>query len=303
MKIRVSLLLLGLLAGVPVYSRTGTATQDSKLELFTGADLLYRNITFRKRMYEVSVSLSPAVKWHPGPGWTVQTQCLVPLYNEYGDYYGRVRFNTANVSKEFRLGGSNCVKLSSGLFTNQRFGVDAKWEWAVAQWMALELQAGLTGYYEQRGMDWDFSPMRRITGQGQIKFYSDRWQSELRLVAGRYIFEDYAFRVEWLRHFNNFVTFGAALQRTKGHSIQRGDSDTYYINGLGKIIFMLPCQGKPGAKVRSRLASNWRVTYNSEADASAARLYQTDCEENERQGNFEFSTWGFGRNVGSTKQF
>lgn len=41
------------------------AVKKSKVEVFLGAELHYRDIYFNK-MYEVLVNLSPGVKWHLG---------------------------------------------------------------------------------------------------------------------------------------------------------------------------------------------------------------------------------------------
>lgn len=280
-------------SGQPVETRPLEFQERPKgqVELFAGADLLYRNIVCRDLMFDLVLSLTPAVKWHPGKDWIFSVQGVIPVVNRnYGEAYSYVRLGATNVSKEFAF-GRHCVKLTGGLFTQDRFGFDAKWEWAATDWFAIEAQAGLTGRSQMLDT-WAFSPVRRVTGILQAKFYLEKWQTEFRLVGGRYIYEDYGVSLQWIKHFNNWLSISAIVQWGNVYGTQDSSQDSH-LAGKACIVMMLPWQGQKSKKFKVRPASNFRLTYDTNADAVAIKMYATDPEENERTGNFANSRWGF----------
>lgn len=72
------------------------------------------------------MNLTPGVKWNMGRQWQVAAQVLLPVYNDYGGYYKRVRLNMAVLSKEWYIGEKLFLKGSGGLFSQERYGLDAK---------------------------------------------------------------------------------------------------------------------------------------------------------------------------------
>ena len=69
-----------------------------------------------------------------------------------------------------------------------------------------------------------------------------------------------------------------------------------------KVVMMIPPYKRSNRRVRFRPASNFRLTYNQEADAYAGKMYTTDPEENEREGWFDRSRSDWGAN-GMTPDF
>lgn len=101
-------------------------SSQPKVELFAGAELHYRDI-FYNRMYDVLVNLTPGVKWNMGNQWQLAGQAIVPVYNDYGDRYKKVRLNMAVLSKEWDWNSKQFLKVSGGLFGMERYGLDVKW--------------------------------------------------------------------------------------------------------------------------------------------------------------------------------
>jgi hypothetical protein len=271
--------LLAWLAWLPLWAQAEAGT----VEIFAGADLNYRNIYYNNRLYDLLIYLTPAVKWHPGNHWTVAAQALVPVMNDYGDYYRRVRLNLASVSKEVYFGRQG-VKVSAGLFTKERYGVDVKWFCPVTDWLALNAQVGYTGYCSMAN-GWTCSQMDMLTAQAGARVYLTRTNTEFRLTGGRYVYEDWGVTGECMRHFRH-CTVGVYAQY----------SDWGKENGGFKVVMMLPPYRRSHAKVRLRTASNFRLTYNIQADPYAHYLYRTDPEENEREGDFDRSAMPWGSN-------
>ncbi len=251
-----------------------------RLDFFMGVDFNYRRLFYNDRLYDLLIHLTPGMKFQFGDGWQIAAQALVPVVNQYGDFYSKLRPGVCSMSKEFLFNDIHSLKFSAGLFSAGRYGIDAKWLWPVCNWFALEAQLGFTGFHSLE-QDWEFSKMDRLSGNLKARFYIEKAASEIRLSAGRYAYADYGGRMEFLTNFN-FTTVGLFAQYGNGSQWGAG----------AKVIFMLPWQdGAGGKKVRFRPASNFRLTYDVKVNSYALRNYMTDPEENERTGNFSKSKW------------
>jgi len=252
-----------------------TNSNSSAIELFMGADLNYRDNSWDK-VYDVLLNLTPGVKWNAGQGWRVSAQALIPVYNSYGSYYSRVRLNVANVSKEFNWGKFN-LKPTVGLFTRERYGIDVKSMYHMKDWLSFECQLGYTGFCSMAD-GWKCSHLSRICAVGGANFYIRDWQSQVRLRAGRFLYEDFGVTCDIMRHFKHCSV-----------GLYGKYSDSYEnINGGFKVVMMIPpYHYKKARKVRFRPQSNFRLTYNLRGDAFGVKMYDTDPEENERNGWFD----------------
>lgn len=267
--------------GIPAFSQTQLTP---KLEIFAGAEFHYRDIFYNK-MYEIVVNLAPGVKWHIGNQWQLAGQAIIPVYNDYGDYYKKVRLNMAVLSKEWDWKGRQFLKVSGGLFGRERYGIDAQWMYPVNSWLALDAQIGLTGFCSM-AVDWECSKMERVTGQAGVNIYINKVNTEFRLHGGRYIYEDYGMTAEAMRHFKH-CTVGLYAQY----------SDQWKETGGFKVVMMIPPYKRKVHKVMVRPASNFRLTYDIQGLPYAVKMYATDPEENEREGHFDRNRlqWGVNR--------
>lgn len=277
--------LLGLLCmGAANRAAGQEAARDRYVDLFCGAELNYRDINY-ERVYDVLINLTPGVKWHMGRGWTMAGQVYVPVYNDYGGYYKRVRLNVATLSKEWHLSKRLFVKGSGGLFSRERYGIDVKAMYIVTDWLALRAQTGLTGFCSM-ATGWQASTPGRWTGTVEADWYLNRWNTEFRLRGGRYIYKDNGVVVEAMRHFTH-CTVGVFGEY----------SDQWKTNAGFKVVMMIPPYRRKRKKVNVRPASNFRLTNNFGAEMYALRMYNTDPEENEREGWFDRQAveWGVNR--------
>ena len=267
--------------GIPAFSQTQLTP---KLEIFAGAEFHYRDIFYNK-MYEIVVNLAPGVKWHIGNQWQLAGQAIIPVYNDYGDYYKKVRLNMAVLSKEWDWKGRQFLKVSGGLFGRERYGIDAQWMYPVNSWLALDAQIGLTGFCSM-AVDWECSKMERVTGQAGVNIYINKVNTEFRLHGGRYIYEDYGMTAEAMRHFKH-CTVGLYAQY----------SDQWKETGGFKVVMMIPPYKRKVHKVMVRPASNFRLTYDIQGLPYAVKMYTTDPEENQREGHFDRNRlqWGVNR--------
>lgn len=255
----------------------------NKIDLFVGADLHYRDIFYGK-IYEVLLNLTPGIKWEMGRHWQLAGQAVVPLYNDYGDRYRKIRLNMAALSKEWAWNRKQFLKISGGLFGQERYGVDVKWMFPVNGWLAFNAQVGWTGFCSMAA-GWEASKMERWTGWGGARVYLNKVNTEIRIEAGRYVYTDYGGTVEVMRHFRH-CTVGMFVQY----------SSVGKENGGFKVIMMIPPYHRKKRKITVRPASNFRLTYNEEADPFSVRTYITDPEENEREGSFDRERLKWGAN-------
>lgn len=253
------------------------------VDIFMGVDFNYRDIWLNdNRVFDLLVNLTPGVKWRLPHRWEIAARVTVPVVNQYGDYYKYVRLSLASVSKQFAVAGRWKIKLSGGLFGLQRYGFDWKNMVVINRWLAFTAQMGITGHCHMGG-GWTASPMKRITGLAGPEVYLRRWDTQLSLRGGRYVYTDYGVEFEGFRHFRHVSVGAYASYSNKGKE-----------NAGFKVIVMLPPYRRSYRKVNFRPASNFRLTYSAEADTYANLNYITEPEQNERTGWFDrdLIPWG-----------
>lgn len=267
-----------LLGSLPILAQYRAGTVD----IFMGADLNYRDIYYNGRVFDLLINLTPGVKWHPGHRWEVAAQAYIPIVNQYGRDYKYVRLSNASVSKQMAFGNRFKMKLSGGFFNLDSYGLDFKGMYIINKWLAVTGQAGLVGL-------WTMAPDCRMGSMNEFVFqlgpevYLNRYNTDLWIRAGRYLYGDYGFRAEGFRHFKH-VSVGLYAKY----------SDKLKEDIGFKVIIMLPPYKRTARKVNIRPASNFRLTYSTNAHRYANKMYATDPEENERSGWFDHDLlpWG-----------
>lgn len=125
--------------------------------------------------------------------------------------------------------------------------------------------------------------MGRVTGQIGPDVYLHRWNTEISVLGGRYVYGDYGVQGECFRHFKHVSVgvFGSYSDKAKE-------------NGGFKVVVMLPPYKRMRRRINIRPASNFRQVYNIESDDYGMHRYATDPEENERTGWFDrdLLPWG-----------
>lgn len=275
---RLAVIIAVLMAGMRLSAQDRAGTVD----IFMGATFDYRDIWYNNRVYDVLLNLTPGVKWNMGHRWEMAAQALVPVVNQYGDRYKKIRLNMAVLSKQLAVGTFWKMKVSGGWFSGERYGIDWKNMFIVTPWLAMTAQAGLTGHCSMAA-GWEASTMKRWTAQIGPEVYLHRWNTQITVRGGRYLYGDYGVVGEGYRHFRH-VSVGVYASYS-----DKGKEDAGF-----KIIMMLPPYRRSARKVNIRPASNFRLTYSVEANSYANRIYFTDPEQNEREGWFDrdLLPWG-----------
>mgnify|MGYP006873012800 CR=1 FL=1 len=286
------------------------------MEVFTGAELSYADVNYI-RLYNTLVNLTPGMKLHLGRDWMIGAQVTLPVVNDgYPAADNIVRVTNASVAKQLHFGRQH-LKLSGGLFCRDRYGLDLRWMMPVTPWLMLQAQLGYTGAYRLAGAEsseWysvrvrdpkdgsgysydnvevvtkstDFGSLDLFTAVAGANVWLSEWNTEGRLSGGRYMNKDYGVQLELYRHFPH-VSVGGYLQ------YHEKSSDRYarHTSGGFKVIMLLPDWKYRYEKFTARLASNFRLTYNAQADDYTMMMYTTDPEENERHYPVRVA-WGTG---------
>ena len=130
---------------------------------------------------------------------------------------------------------------------------------------------------------WFISPPSRFVWNAGGDIYLSRWNAQLRAVAGRYVNLVFGCEVEAMRHFNH----------TSASLYGRWSNDTGFDGGF-RFVAMLPPYRRKHRAVNFRPASNFRISYSIMYHQYSNRMYNTDPEENERDGWFsrDLLQWG-----------
>ena len=284
-----------------VFLVTGKTCAQSKpvVELFGGSELSYADVNFL-RLYNLLVNLTPSAKVHLGNEWEANVQTYLPILNEgYPRRDDMFRLNMANISKVLRFEDSHqYFKFTAGLFGNQRWGGDIRWMYPINSWLMVHGRAGLTNYWAlgadlEGNSESDFTTTKwNLTGTLGLSVWLKAWNTELRAVGGRYLNKNHGAEGEVIRHFKHCSVslFAQLHEATKSQYVRSRYSQT---TGFRIIIMFPQPSNKKNNAVVFRPASNFRLTYNAQADGVSMQKYNTDPEENERTYPIRIP-WGMG---------
>ena len=267
-------------------------------EFFCGAELSYADVNY-SRLYNVLINLTPGAKVRLGRDWEFDAQIFLPFINDgYADRYNMIRLNMANISKVLRFErAKQYFKLTAGLFGKERYGGDLRWMYPINSWLMLNARFGLTDYWAL-GFDWhsqsesqfnhhDFT----VTGLFGVSVWLNPWATELRATGGRYMNKDYGMEGEVIRHFKHCSVSAYIQYHERTPNIHYNGTHRY--GGGFRVVMMIPPYKKEKRDVLFRPASNFRLTYNAQADGYSMHKYNTDPEENERVYPIDIP-WGTG---------
>lgn len=271
-------------------------SERSTLEIFSGAEIHLRDIYF-DQVFHCMIQLSPALRWNAGRGWKVAAQAKITIANTgFGKNEWLPRLGVATVSKEFSWDKFD-MKLSGGFFSHERYGLDFKAKYNPTEWVSLEGQVGYTGMVSMVN-GWKASKLSRLTAIGGVDFYIRKWQTQIRVRGGQWLYGDAGCVGEVYRHFNH-CSIGLYGQYSNYNSSQwegiwvgtpgndtRTNNASNISGGFRVIIMIPPYHWSKKKTVRFRPATNFRFNYLLR-NANSCANYETDPEENERIGWFD----------------
>lgn len=268
---------LSFLSGQPKAKAQDTAPG---IDFFSGLNFSFRDMNFYNQ-YDYLLQITPGFKWNMGHHWQLAGQVVIPVINHYGDFYKYVQINALNISKEFRI-RDLYLKATAGAFNQNRYGLDLKAFLPLCDWFAFEGRAGYVGVVVLKPI-WLLGSMNTFVWTAGGDIYLSQWNTQLRGVIGKYLFRDYGFEVEAMRHFNHTTV-----------SIYGQWNDTQGFDAGFRFVVALPPYHRTHRAVNFRPASNYRMSYAVMYHQITNSYYRTDPEENERDGWFsrDLLHWG-----------
>ena len=159
------------------------AGNDKGVDIFCGADLNYKKVNF-SRLYDILLYLTPGAKWYMGNEWQLAVQAGIPIVNDgYDDKYKYVALKNLTLSKQFHFNDYQHVKLSGGLFSRHRYGIDMKWMGIATDWLAFTAQGGFVGKYSA-SYTWGFDHVNTLTFLFGVRTYLRPWNTEFNFSGG-----------------------------------------------------------------------------------------------------------------------
>ena len=192
-----------------------------------------------------------------------------------------------SLSKQLHVGSNQHFKVSAGFFSNGRYGLDVRWMYPITSWLMVQARGGYTGHWQMVG-DATIDKPDKLLATAGVNVYLRKWNTEARVIGGRYLNDDWGFEGDIFRHFRH-TSVGLFARRHNPRTTYT--SKSHKLSGGFKIVIMLPPYKKSDKKFRVRPLNNFHTSYIAQSDEYSMVNYRTDPEENERTNAIDVE-WG-----------
>ena len=217
----------------------------------------------------LDLGVAPALAVNLWEGMSVTAQVVVPFVEETDLRYGGVRPGIIAASQEVRLPLSTFARVSAGLFTRERYGLDVTTTTYVAGGRAaLTLRAGQTGFAALDGGTWLYSSPSVTTYSARVDgILLPQYGLGAGVTVGRYLSEEPGVRADLYRSFGE-ATVGVFALTSEGNP-----------NVGGRLVLPLPVRRHPRpGRVRARLADSVELEYRYRRVPGEAPDYDVSVE-------------------------
>ncbi len=236
-----------------------------KVDLVIYPEFFFRNIRYSV-MYEVLLNLCPTIEVSLWKGMKFTGQVVLPVINEYGDLYEKVRPGMVTLSQSFRLPCRTNVTASVGFFSDFRHGMSVYAEHYLPRnaWGQFWLDARVDWTKPGRFDGWTYKHGEgtMVTGYAGVNYYWKPHNVQLSLRGHRFLLGEYGVRLEAIRHFR-IISIGLY-----GSKIQK--KPMYAHHGFnGGFLFALnfpPRKSKRHGFIPRVEAGNMALRYNAGGD-------------------------------------
>ena len=201
------------------------------------------------------------------PGARVTAQVLVPFVERADEETQGIRPGIVAGHQEWRLPFASFARVSAGLFTRDRYGVDLTTTTYLANGRAaVTLRAGRTGFARLTDGTWQYSALDLTTASAQVSaVIAPTYGLSTGVTAGRFLSGEAGVRVDLSRTFGE--TDVSVFGLTSGGEPNVG----------GRISIPLPVRrhARPG-RVRARLADAFEAEYRYRRVPGEAPSYDVD---------------------------
>ncbi len=172
-----------------------------KVDVVVYPDLSMQNLVITQ-VYTVLFNLDPTIEVSLWKGGKVNAQVIIPIYNDFGPSYGKIRQGYIGLTQQVRLPGNVFLTAAVGTFTNSRWGGDlSAVHYFKDERFSVEGRIGYTGRSRFVNWRWKVSPLKRLTWTLGGGFYWPRYNTQLKLKVEQYLLGEKGVRFEMTRNF------------------------------------------------------------------------------------------------------
>ena len=179
--------------------------------------------------FRFKLGLKPVFKTSFYKGQLFTAGFYIPLVDhKYIDKFNYFRLGLLDYSQVFRLYNGLFIKFSTGLFTQQRYGFNTEIiKYLFNGRLSLKADMAYTGYlaYLQKDVEGiNFTTYSKPTVEiGEIKYFQyfgeiacriPKYDLLLNIGYGKYLYHNFAWKVDILRNFNEYI-FGFVAYKSK----------------------------------------------------------------------------------------
>ena len=216
-------------------------------------------------------------------GLSIYTGISFPLINQITDQPLNIRPAPTYLSQFINLGKYHYATWSAGLFYRDRFGFDIQYQKAhPASKISYGLDLNYTGfYYWYPNRTFRYTPFKDFSALFNTSWRWEKFNSQIRLTAGRFLYKDTGARLEFVRQFKkaNIGFFG--ISSTNGSTV-----------GLHLSFAIPPGKILENKYARLRTTEEFAWDYYYSTGYFIGERFRTNFRLDERLALYHRNYWG-----------
>lgn len=247
-----------------------------KVDILVYPSFSFQNMDLTK-VYQVMLSLNPAIEVSFWPGMKLTGQIILPLivdtqgYAAYSPLHKKVRPGFITLSQRFRLPLNIKGKATVGCFNQDQYGLDLQlFRPFKDERFSVEAQVGYTGWGYWDGFSLKYNDQYQWTWSLGGNFFWPRYDVQFSLKAQQYLLGERGIRFDMVRHFK-YASVGFYAMKAKE------------VNSNGGFLFQvaLPPYKQKRHKYIPRVSSsmNMGIMYNAGNERVYYRQYRVETSD------------------------
>lgn len=191
-----------------------------KVDILVYPSFSFQNMDLTK-VYQVMLSLNPAIEVSFWPGMKLTGQVILPLivdtkgYAAYSPLYKKVRPGFITLAQRFRLPFNIKGKATIGYFNQDQYGLDLQlFRPFKDERFSVEGRLGYTGWGYWDGFSLKYNDQYQWTWSVGANFFWPRYDVQFSLKAEQYLLGERGVRFDMVRHFK-YASVGFYAMKAK----------------------------------------------------------------------------------------
>ena len=252
--------------------------------------LIYPSFSFQNmdltKVYQVMLSLNPAIEVSFWPGMKLTGQIILPLivdtqgYAAYSPLHKKVRPGFITLAQRFRLPFNIKGKATVGCFNQDQYGLDLQlFRPFKDERFSVEAQVGYTGWGYWDGFSLKYNDQYQWTWSAGANYYWPQYDVSFNLKGEQYLMGEKGVKFEMIRHFR-YASVGFYAQKAKEAGIEIGQTHAEcsgQIRDYGHDIEDMLKRAIASIKATHYLGCKYCVVHPLFV---SGRVYDKKCKEN-----------------------